>query len=664
MMAPAPEGEAEPALSFTNPGLEAAPVLNMESTQSGGAIDQDASTKVLEATDIKARLVLKSGVSSSTEFEIEKDEISIGRGKDCDIIIDDKKVSRKNTIICREGNRFLIKDLESANGTYVNGHSAKEVQLYGEDVIKVGNTEFKFVAMSEGYAQRSDEFSQIAKASVVDPSPAGGVDVPEITLPPPVDGGAPSTGISIGSAPVDLGSPSLASLSSPPPPKDEMTGSMRKSSSGGLSGLYQSPYTQSPKPAQLGGTRTINVMGIPGLPGAGPVPGLPGSQGKQEKGFIARFRRMNKRQQWITIAVVIALGWTLLWDDDEDLQTGPQKKPPAVAVKKDTTKTPGAQGGKEEKAQATFEALSPDKKRFVETQHNLAFDYYRNKEYAKALFEIQKIFDIVPDYKDSREIERYAQEGKRRQEAQEEERRKKEEEAQLKAKVSALMDEARLHMNKKQYEQAREIFNKLLALDPDNPRVSEWKKEIEDWEEKQRLADQERQIRKEINDRSWGIYKRGVALKKQGKYHTAIAVLSKVIEDGATDKRLSALARKAIASCRAIIASRRGPLMAEGEQAEHAGEFKRAYDLYLKALRIDPAHRPAAAGIERVRGVLHDRAKAAYTEAVLAESYSDFDTAKNKYRDILNVAPYDDIYYERAQRKLGHYFQRGLTQEQ
>jgi hypothetical protein len=84
---------------------------------------------------------------------------------------------------------------------------------------------------------------------------------------------------------------------------------------------------------------------------------------------------------------------------------------------------------------------------------------------------------------------------------------------------------------------------------------------------------------------------------------------------------------------------------------------------YARALAIDPSYGPAAQGLDRVRKTLHERAKVIYTEAVLAESYSDFDTAKAKYKEIVNLSPSDDIYYERATRKLGRYFQRGVAQE-
>ena len=44
--------------------------------------------------------------------------------------------------------------------------------------------------------------------------------------------------------------------------------------------------------------------------------------------------------------------------------------------------------------------------------------------------------------------------------------------------------------------------------------------------------------------------------------------------------------------------------------------------------------------------------------AVLAESYSDFPNAKKKFKECLDMAPKDDIYYERASRKLARYFKK------
>jgi tetratricopeptide (TPR) repeat protein len=426
----------------------------------------------------------------------------------------------------------------------------------------------------------------------------------------------------------------------------------------GMSGLFPSAGVVHPP---SGGSKTINMLGIPGL-----QPGIPGAGvAKKDKGILARFRRQSKLRQYIIIAFVIAATWTLLWDDDEFSVDQPRKGKSTQTGKKDATPPkPGASATPVDQANPSFESLSPEKQRFVEAQHNLAFDYYRNREYGKALYEIQKIFELIPDYKDSREIERYSKEGKRKQDAQEEERRKKEEEARTKARIAELVDQAAANMKKRQYEQAREVFPKILSLDPDNTQVSNWKKEIDDWDEKQRLAEQEKEIQKEINDKAWGTYKHGLALKRQRRYHTAIVIFGKLAEDGTSDRRLAALSRRMIQVCRALITARRKPYFAAGEQAEKAGEFTKAMRNYARALAIDPSYSPSAVGLERVKKILHERAKNVYTEAVLAESYSDFDTAKAKYKEILATAPADDIYFERAQRKMGRYFTRGVAQQE
>ncbi len=58
--------------------------------------------------------------------------------------------------------------------------------------------------------------------------------------------------------------------------------------------------------------------------------------------------------------------------------------------------------------------LSPEQTAFIENQHSIAFELFRTRQYDKAILEIRKIFTLVNDYKDSREIERYALENQKR----------------------------------------------------------------------------------------------------------------------------------------------------------------------------------------------------------------------------------------------------------
>jgi len=69
---------------------------------------------------------------------------TIGR-KECDIVLDDEKVSRKHAsiVIIREG-QYAVQDLASRNGTFVNGVRLTRRNLQHNDLIRIGNTTLRF----------------------------------------------------------------------------------------------------------------------------------------------------------------------------------------------------------------------------------------------------------------------------------------------------------------------------------------------------------------------------------------------------------------------------------------------------------------------------------------------------------------------------------------
>jgi FHA domain-containing protein len=69
---------------------------------------------------------------------------TIGR-KECDIVLDDEKVSRKHAsvVIIRES-QYAVQDLASRNGTFVNGIRLTRRNVQHNDVIRVGNTTLRF----------------------------------------------------------------------------------------------------------------------------------------------------------------------------------------------------------------------------------------------------------------------------------------------------------------------------------------------------------------------------------------------------------------------------------------------------------------------------------------------------------------------------------------
>lgn len=107
-------------------------------------------TQILPA--MPAKLVVISSNFAGQEFPLNRKEMIVGRGEDCDIIIDHRSVSQKHAKIIREqGNRYQIVDLNSKNGIIVAGSQYKAVQIKRGDVLELGHVKFRFVEPGENY---------------------------------------------------------------------------------------------------------------------------------------------------------------------------------------------------------------------------------------------------------------------------------------------------------------------------------------------------------------------------------------------------------------------------------------------------------------------------------------------------------------------------------
>jgi pSer/pThr/pTyr-binding forkhead associated (FHA) protein len=77
-------------------------------------------------------------------WEIGDQPVAVGRDESADLPIPDDTLSRRHFLIWREGEEFLIKDLGSQNGTWVDGQRAKGTKLSHNVCIVAGRTVFMF----------------------------------------------------------------------------------------------------------------------------------------------------------------------------------------------------------------------------------------------------------------------------------------------------------------------------------------------------------------------------------------------------------------------------------------------------------------------------------------------------------------------------------------
>jgi signal transduction histidine kinase len=89
-------------------------------------------------------LVLFSEKEGDKVFPITQKVTTIGRAPDSEIHIPDKKISSRHALIVQNGNEYILKDLNSKNGTYVNGQPVKERLLNFNDRINIASLVFHF----------------------------------------------------------------------------------------------------------------------------------------------------------------------------------------------------------------------------------------------------------------------------------------------------------------------------------------------------------------------------------------------------------------------------------------------------------------------------------------------------------------------------------------
>lgn len=182
----------------------------------------------------------KGGAQRRTEFD--KTEVTIGRVQGNDIILPKGNVSKRHSRIVLKDNRFIVVDLKSTNGTYVNGRKiTSPLVVKSGDKIYIGD----FILTLE----------EQGAAGAVAPSPAA-----PAPMGPPGMGGPPPMGAPM-SGPPPMGPPGMGGpppMSGPPP----MGGPMSGPPPMGMGG---------PPPMGMGGPPVSQTLGGPGPMGPPPM---------------------------------------------------------------------------------------------------------------------------------------------------------------------------------------------------------------------------------------------------------------------------------------------------------------------------------------------------------------------------------------------------------
>ncbi len=125
-------------------------ILFLPEDSSGDLADEEVSVPAGDLSDGTGVLVVKRGPDAGARFVLTGEVTRVGRHPDSEIFLDDVTVSRRHAEFRREAAHYVVVDVGSLNGTYVNRERIETATLKGGDEVQIGKFKLVFLSTSAG----------------------------------------------------------------------------------------------------------------------------------------------------------------------------------------------------------------------------------------------------------------------------------------------------------------------------------------------------------------------------------------------------------------------------------------------------------------------------------------------------------------------------------
>lgn len=553
------EGEVDDAFGFEG-GEEGGELEEMD-----GFDDDDVGEKTQVVQSFVAyQIELFGEYAPYDKFNLEKPETVIGRDPEkCDIVLNDPQVSSRHAVLKKTNVMITLEDLDSGNGTLLNGERINKSILSVGDEFLIGDTSFTLSVQSDLLESQAERLMPVEEDQEIEIEEI--VEVDE-----------------------DF--------------EDEEG-----------EGLF-----------------------------------LEGDVPQKPKGIVARIKYMWKDDKERKKLIYIGLGFVALLFL---LDSEPSKKT-KVETKKDDSK-------KEEQIDKgdPFLKLDKNQQAFVEAQYQLSKTLFEQAKYSEAIFELNKLFAVIDNYKRAKQIAELSKKGLAKIEELEAEKQREIERKERALKVKELVDRARNAVKERQVDVAESIFSQILELDPENYDVPQLKYEIDAWKKEEDRKKVEEAAAKAERQRQLDALAPGKGFYLQNEWYKAIIKLEEFLRLKGMDEDLIQEGTKMLAESKSKLASLVDPLLGKARSLKEGQDLKGAYETYNEILDHDPSHIEALNEMAQIRDILNSRSMKIYREAIVAESLSLFSQAKEKFQEVQQISPSDSEYYKKATEKLKDYLE-------
>ena len=523
------------------------------------SISDDEGTRVIQSF-ARIELELFGALAPYDKYLLDSEKTYIGRDASrCQIVLNEPDVSTVHAVILKNNTILILEDLNSSNGTILNGNRVNKATLNHNDEFVIGAVAFTVKIRSEFLKEENSTLMAVEENQ--------SIEIEEIVEVQVEDG------------------------------------------------------------------EHLDALG--GLVGAASV----------EKSIIKRIWKDDAKRK---LAIYILLGGAAVWMYLPDEVV----KPTVLKVKKETSR----ESGKGIVSKVTGKKLSDEDRQSLSARYEIAKYHYYEGRYREALEDFQKISTIDPNFNSSlQSLIALSKEGLSKLEEIEKKRVMEQAAAEKKIKIKELLVKATEFVKDHRVELAQDVFNDIAKLDPENIEVSRLKLELDDWQREKAKKELEELTKKKARDDKVDKLKPGKLLFIQKEWFKAAGRLDDFLKIKDMDEDLTKEASEMLKISRDEIASAVSPLVGKAKSLMEGQDLKGAYEIYQQILKIEPSHSEALNMVGDIKDQLSVKARKIYREAIISESLSLFQDAKEKLQEVQQVSPVDSDYYKKATDKLKDY---------
>lgn len=349
--------------------------------------------------------------------------------------------------------------------------------------------------------------------------------------------------------------------------------------------------------------------------------------------------RTPKSKNWVRYAIVATVvvgGLFYLLDNPQPNSTPVAEKP---------------------KNQSPLDKLKPEQQQYIKDTYRLADRLYKEGRYELARQEVAKIHQLVPFYEESKNLERLSDIAiqtiidQRKLEAREKEL--EEMEAQISSTVAKCQKLVNASVDSEKIENC---LSPIIVLNPDHPAIIKLRADV-DQVIAARIARQEQQAAyRSLVQRQNSLFTKAEKLDQSGKPLDALKAYDQVLKSKLPDpENLKTKAKRQMASLQQKLADEQSKLEKEADSDIQAGRLRDAIKKLKSSLTINPENEVTKGRISAAMGELKKQMQTLYQEGILEESVGEVETAKAKWKKIIETSLPEEDYYKKAKAKLKKY---------